>query len=86
MCPEGIQHIAKRAAEDDKAFCMNISADYICNYFLDRLNAILPYVDVLFGNEQEAIAYAKANEWTESDLGQIAQKMSAIEKVGLFLI
>ena len=81
VCPEGIQQIAKQAAADNKPFSMNISAEYICFGFLDRLNAILPYVDTLFGNEQEAKAYAKANEWTEEDLGAIALKMSALEKV-----
>jgi adenosine kinase len=74
--------LAKHAASNNKPFAMNISAEYICFVFLERLNSLLPYVDVLFGNEQEARAYAKSNGFEEcEDLAKIAMKMAQIQKV-----
>lgn len=48
---ESILRVAKHASENNKLFCMNLSAPFICQFFKDNLNQVLPYVDVLFGNE-----------------------------------
>lgn len=82
VCPDAIMHVAKHAAESDKPFTMNLSAEYICFGFLERLNAVLPYIDFFFGNEQEARAYAKANGYADTeDLPKIALQIADIEKV-----
>ena len=50
---------------------MSLSAAYICKDFRIQLNSVLPYVDILFGNEEEARAYSEANDFKENDLEEI---------------
>ncbi|KAL3104155.1 hypothetical protein niasHS_002182 [Heterodera schachtii] len=64
-----------------KHFALNLSAEYICQFFSDRLEKVLPYVDILFGNKQEALAYAKTREIGKTDVGDIALYLSEKEKV-----
>nr|CAD2161280.1 unnamed protein product [Meloidogyne enterolobii] len=81
VCPEAILQIAKHAAEKNKPFTMSLSAAYICKDFLPQLNSVLPYVDVLFGNEEEANAYAEANNFKENDLKEIVKKIANYKKI-----
>uniref|UniRef100_A0A915MDM2 Adenosine kinase n=1 Tax=Meloidogyne javanica TaxID=6303 RepID=A0A915MDM2_MELJA len=81
VCPEAILQIAKHAADKNKPFTMSLSAAYICKDFLPQLNFVLPYVDVLFGNEEEANAYAEANNFKENDLEKIVKKIASYEKI-----
>lgn len=81
VCPEAILQIAKHAAEKNKPFTMSLSAAYICKDFLPQLLSVLPYVDVLFGNEEEAKAYAEAIDFKENDLEEIVKKIAGYEKV-----
>eukprot|EP00972_Heterocapsa_arctica_P036709 5405099-Heterocapsa_arctica.AAC.1 len=40
-------------------FCLNLSAPYLCRYFYDRILALLPFVDYMFGSEAEYLALAE---------------------------
>lgn len=51
VSPESILKVAKHASENDKIFCMNLSAPFISQFFKEPLMKIMPYVDILFGNE-----------------------------------
>lgn len=42
----------------------------------------MPYIDILFGNETEALTFAKTEGWTETDLKEIARKIAALPKEG----
>lgn len=48
---ESIMKVAKHASETNKLFCLNLSAPFISQFFKDNLMLVMPYVDVLFGNE-----------------------------------
>lgn len=48
---ESILKVAKHASETNKLFCLNLSAPFISQFFKDDLMLVMPYVDVLFGNE-----------------------------------
>lgn len=48
---ESILKVAKHASETNKLFCLNLSAPFISQFFKDNLMKVMPYVDVLFGNE-----------------------------------
>jgi adenosine kinase len=50
-----------------KTVYMNLSAPFICELFLDRLEQVLPSCSVLFGNESEARALARAASFKESN-------------------
>ncbi|CAJ1067542.1 adenosine kinase isoform X2 [Xyrichtys novacula] len=66
---ESILKVAKHASENNKLFCLNLSAPFICQFFKDNLMQVMPYVDVLFGNE------------TTEDVKEIAKKAQALPKV-----
>ncbi|XP_011870018.1 PREDICTED: adenosine kinase 2 isoform X2 [Vollenhovia emeryi] len=81
VSPASIQTVAKHAYENDKMFMMNLSAPFLCECFQAPMMAAFPYVDILFGNETEADAFAKANGLNASDRKQIALKISEMEKI-----
>lgn len=60
MSVESILKVAKHASEKNKLFCLNLSAPFICEFFKDNLMQVMPYVDVLFGNETVSPASASA--------------------------
>ena len=51
VCPDAMLEVAKFAASHDRLFTMNLSAPFLCTAFKDQLLRLLPYVDILFGNE-----------------------------------
>ena len=54
---ESILKIAKESVENNKTFCMNLSAPFLIQFFGDQMSAVMPYADFVFGNESEAEAY-----------------------------
>ncbi|KAM4598926.1 adenosine kinase isoform 3-T3 [Fundulus diaphanus] len=78
---ESILKVAKHASEKNKLFCMNLSAPFICQFFKDNLMQVMPYIDVLFGNETEASAFAKEQDFETKDIKEIAKKAQALPKV-----
>lgn len=48
---ESILKVAKHASDNNKIFCMNLSAAFISQFFKAPLMEVMPYVDILFGNE-----------------------------------
>ncbi len=77
---DSILAVAKHCTETNKYFMMNLSAPFICQFFKDPLMSVLPYVDILFGNESEAAAFSQAQGYGTEDLKEIAQKIAAIPK------
>lgn len=63
VSPPSALKIAKHACESDKVFSLNLSAPFIPQFFKDPLASLLPYVDILFGNETEAQAFADSNDF-----------------------
>ena len=64
VCFEAQLLLAEHAHEyTDKIFSLNLSAPYICHICSEQMNQILPYVDLLFGNETEAQAFAEVKGW-----------------------
>lgn len=77
VCPPAIMKIAKHAAEHNKVFMMNLAAPFIPKFFSEPLQEALPYVDVVFGNEGEAKAFAEANRFENAqDIKEIAYRIA----------
>lgn len=76
---ETIVKIGQTAKAANKPFLFNLSAPFLPQFFKDQLASVLPYVDVLFGNETEALAYAEANKLETTDLKEIALKLAAVD-------
>lgn len=49
--------IAKHANANNKPLLMNLSAPFISQVFKKPLMDVLPYIDVLFGNETVSISW-----------------------------
>uniref|UniRef100_A0A667YE83 Adenosine kinase n=1 Tax=Myripristis murdjan TaxID=586833 RepID=A0A667YE83_9TELE len=78
---ESILKVAKHASENNKLFGLNLSAPFICQFFKDNLMQVMPYVDVLFGNETEAATFGKEQGFETKDIKEIAKKAQALPKV-----
>jgi adenosine kinase len=81
VSPESILHVAKHASESNKYFTMNLSAPFLSQFYKEQMLQALPYVDVLFGNESEALAFAQNNGNESKDIKEIALYISTWEKV-----
>lgn len=76
---DSILSVAKHTIENNKIFCMNLSAPFLIQFFADQMAAVMPYADFVFGNESEAEAYGAAKGYG-SDLKQVALKLAAQPK------
>jgi adenosine kinase len=41
----------------------NIAAPFLIEQFFDQMNEVLPYTDIVLGNEHEAAAFGKKMNW-----------------------
>jgi len=76
---ETIMRVAKHCNENAKVLAINLSAPFISQFYKDRLLVALPYVDIVFGNEDEARAFAK--HALNSDTTDIKEIVKAIQKL-----
>lgn len=76
VSPDSIRLVAEHAAANNKVFMMNLSAPFICEFFKDALEKVLPYMDYIFGNETEARTFSKVQGWGTDDVEEIALKLS----------
>ena len=68
--------LAEEAKERDVSFTMNLSAPFIPQFFTAQVDQIVPYADVIFGNETEAEAWGEAHKLESKDLKTIAQAIA----------
>uniref|UniRef100_A0A8C5I744 Adenosine kinase n=1 Tax=Gouania willdenowi TaxID=441366 RepID=A0A8C5I744_GOUWI len=81
VSPESILQVAQHASDKDKIFCLNLSAPFISQFFKEQLMKVMPYVDILFGNETEAATFAKELSFEMDDIAEIAKKTQELPKV-----
>ncbi|GMN51053.1 hypothetical protein TIFTF001_020207 [Ficus carica] len=80
VSPESILLVAEHAAANNKVFMMNLSAPFICEFFKDAQEKVLPYMDYVFGNETEARTFARVRGWETENVEEIAVKISQLPK------
>lgn len=82
VSPDSMLAIAQHAAEHkEKTYVLNLAAPFIPEFFGEPLQSILPFTDILFGNETEAQAFAKSHKWSDKLSNQeIAVKISELTK------
>uniref|UniRef100_A0A2C9LLQ5 Adenosine kinase n=1 Tax=Biomphalaria glabrata TaxID=6526 RepID=A0A2C9LLQ5_BIOGL len=80
-CSQLVLRIAKFASENNKTVLMNMSAPFLCTFFKEPMLKMLPYADYWFGNESEALEFAKANDLGTDDIKEIAIKLAQWDKV-----
>jgi adenosine kinase len=80
VSPPSIMTVAKTAKENDKLFAMNLSAPFISQFFKEPLMQVMPYVDLLFGNESEAVTFANEQNFGTENLKEIGFMMVNLAK------
>ncbi|KAK9887772.1 hypothetical protein WA026_000087 [Henosepilachna vigintioctopunctata] len=80
VSPESILEVAKVALDNNKPFLMNLSAEFICKFYKEQFNQVMPYVDILFGNEAEALAFMEGSTITTKDMKEIALHLCMLPK------
>jgi adenosine kinase len=80
-CPKALMTVAKHCAETNKVFSMNLSAAFLTTVFKGPMMDAMPYVDILFGNEDEATAFANEHKFETSSIPEIALKLAALPKI-----
>ncbi|KAM6951669.1 adenosine kinase b isoform 2-T2 [Aplochiton taeniatus] len=81
VSPESILKVAKHASDNNKIFGLNLSAPFISQFFKDPMMKVLPYVDILFGNETEAASFSKEQGFQTDDIAEIARMAQNLPKV-----
>lgn len=67
-------------ATENKIFCMNLSAPFICQFFADPMMECIPYCDYMFGNESEAEAFGEKQGYEDKSVEAVALAISKMEK------
>eukprot|EP01138_Halocafeteria_seosinensis_P013588 gb/GECG01013877.1/.p1 GENE.gb/GECG01013877.1/~~gb/GECG01013877.1/.p1 ORF type:complete len:344 (+),score=49.87 gb/GECG01013877.1/:1-1032(+) len=82
VSPDTMVEAGKLCAEHNKTFMMNLSAPFLCSVFKEQMHQVLPYADVVFGNESEAQAFAENNDMPkDSKIEDVALKIASLTKV-----
>lgn len=81
VCPDAMHALGHYAADEDKIYCMNLSAPFLSEKYMEAMDANSKYWDVLIGNETEAIAYARSHDLDTEDLEKIAKHIALLPKM-----
>ncbi|XP_034165095.2 LOW QUALITY PROTEIN: adenosine kinase b [Pangasianodon hypophthalmus] len=81
VSPDSVLKVARHASAHNKIFGLNLSAPFISQFFKEPLMSVMPYVDILFGNETEAAAFAKEQGFEADDIEEIARRVQLLPKV-----
>lgn len=77
---ETVLDVAKSTHARDIPFIMNLSAPFVTQFHKQELMDALPYTYMVFGNELEAVAFAKEQNFETEDLHEIALRISKLPK------
>jgi len=58
VSPEAVLKVAAQASANNKIFSLNLSAPFISQFYKEPMMKVMPYVDVLFGNETVSVTKA----------------------------
>ncbi|GMR47907.1 hypothetical protein PMAYCL1PPCAC_18102, partial [Pristionchus mayeri] len=80
VCPEALVTVATEMCARNRPVMINLAAPFIPQFFYEPLSKAIYYADYVFGNEDEAAAYAKAAGLETTDLKEIAKHLAGVEK------
>jgi len=79
VSPDSLVAIGKHAAANNKPLLFNLAAPFVIQFFWDQMASVLPYVDIVFSNEDEAKTLGTKLGWGDN-LAEIANKLAGWEK------
>ncbi|CAL1543257.1 unnamed protein product [Lymnaea stagnalis] len=75
-CSQGVDVLAHLATKNSgQIFAFNLAAVFISQQFSENIKRLLPFIDILFGNEMEADAL----------ISQCGYKINSMQEIALFL-
>jgi len=77
---DSMVRVAKHCAENNKTYCLNLSAPFLIQFFKDQMMSVMPYADIVFGNETEALTFAESFNLGTKDISKIALAISMLPK------
>ncbi|XP_042210242.1 adenosine kinase 2-like isoform X1 [Homarus americanus] len=80
VSPKSILMVGEHACTNNKMFCMNLSAPFLCEFFKEPMMQAFPYIDVLFSNETEAAKFSEVQGLGSTDVKEIALQVAALPK------
>ncbi|GMS91289.1 hypothetical protein PENTCL1PPCAC_13464 [Pristionchus entomophagus] len=80
VCPDAAAAVSRELCERNRPVLLNLAAPFISQCFWEPLTSAIYYADYVFGNEDEAVAYAKAAGLYTNDLTEIAKYMAGTDK------
>lgn len=80
VSPPSIMEVAQNAHKNNHTFMMNLSAPFLPQFFKEPMMAAMPYVDILFGNEQEVETFSNEHGWGTKDIKEIGFKLVDLPK------
>ena len=84
VCPDAMEEAAKAVNKEAKTYVLNLAAPFLMEVppFWEAMNKILPYADVVVGNETEFTTFAKKMEWGDIPMKEIVAKVQQLPKEG----
>jgi len=76
VSPGTMLEAARITAQTGALFTMNLSAEFIVEFFAEPLSKVLALTDIVFGNETEAAVYAKVNGLEDKSPGAVAKHLA----------
>jgi adenosine kinase len=72
--------VGKFCAETNRTYCLNLSAPFLIQFFKQQMMSVMPYADIVFGNETEALTFAEVHDLPTRDIREIAKRISMLPK------
>jgi len=72
--------VGKFCAANNRTYCLNLSAPFLIQFFKDQMMSVMPYADIVFGNETEAATFAEVFNLGTTDVKKIALAISKLPK------
>jgi len=81
VSPQTVVELGKYVSESNKILAWSVAAPFIAEYYLDKVKAVLPYVDYLVANETEAQTLLKQLGIEDKDEEIAMKTLSELPKV-----
>lgn len=77
---ESMLKVGKFCSSTNRTYCVNLSAPFLIQFFKDQMLSVLPFADIVFGNETEAATFAEVMGLNTTDVREIAKRISMLPK------
>lgn len=77
---ESMLKVGKYCAANNRTYCINLSAPFLIQFFKDQMMSVMPFADIVFGNETEAATFADTFNLGTTDVKKIALAISMLPK------